>query len=253
MTGNTNIVAIASGKGGVGKTWLAVSLAHAAARAGRRVLALDGDIGLANLDIQLGIAPTRDLGSWATGAAPLKALVQPTPAGFDLIPGASGQAGVAGLPPTEISRLGGEFIEAARGYDLGVIDVAAGVEATQLRLAAAAGRTLLVITEDPTSLTDGYAFVKLAQRMQNPPNFSVVVNMAANKTSGAKAYAALANACRSFLKIEPPLLGIVRRDNSVANAIRRQTPILEIAPGSAAALDVLDLFEAVTPAAASAA
>jgi len=253
MTGKPNIVAVASGKGGVGKTWLTVTLAHAAARAGRRVITLDRHIGLANRDSQLGIAPTRDLSAWASGSAPLKALVQPTPAGFDLIPGASGPAGLAGLAPTEISRLGGEFAEAAAGYDLALTHVAAGVEATQLRLAGAAGRTLLVITEDPTSLTDGYAFVKLAQRLQHPPAFDVVVNMAETKASGAKAHAALANACKTFLKIEPKLLGVIRRDPAVAAAIRRQTLILEAAPGAPAALDVLDMLDALAPKRASAA
>lgn len=245
MTDNVNILAVASGKGGVGKTWLSITLAQAAAKAGHRVIVLDGDIGLANVDIQIGVAPTRDLSLWANGSEGLAGVAQSTPAGFDLIPGASGHGGMSGLPTSEIARLAAEFAVVASGYDLGLIDVSAGVEPAQLRLAAGAGRCLLVITEDPTSLTDGYAFVKMAQRLRHPPTFEVVVNMAETEDSGARAHAALARACQSFLKFEPKLAGVIRRDAAVAAAIRRQTPILDSAPGSTAAKDVTQLLAAV--------
>lgn len=246
MSRSSKILAVASGKGGVGKTWLTITLAHAAARAGLRAIVLDGDMGLANVDIQLGMAPQRDLSAWSHSDTPLEAIVQTTPAGFDLIPGASGSGAMAGMTGPEIARLGGDFHALAESYDLGFIDVAAGVEPAQLRLAGAAGRCILTITEDPTSLTDGYAFVKLAQRLKRPPAFQVVVNMAETPESGAKAHGALANACGSFLKITPPLVGVIRRDPGVAAAIRRQTPILDLAPGSRAAMDATRLLDALT-------
>lgn len=253
MTSHQNILAVASGKGGVGKTWLTVTLAHAATKAGRRVIVLDGDIGLANIDIQLGLAPTRDLSLWAAGKADLASLAQPTPAGFDLIPGASGSGVMAGVGGAEIARLVGEFANLAAGYDFGMIDISAGVEPAQIRLAGAARRCLLVITEDPTSLTDGYAFVKVAQRLKRPPTFEVVVNMAESADSGAKAHAALSRACKSFLGVETKLLGVVRRDPAVAAAIRRQAPLLETARGAAAASDVNAILAAALPSPARAA
>ncbi len=243
MTSPRNTVAIASGKGGVGKTWLSITLAHAAVRARRRVLLLDGDIGLANVDIQIGITPTRDLSLWGAGEAELKTIVQSTPAGFDLIPGASGSGAMAGLGGAEIARLVGDFALLAADYDVGMIDISAGVDPAQIRLAGAAGRCILVITEDPTSLTDGYAFIKMSQRLKRPPTFEIVVNMAENKVSGAKAYAALARACKSFLKLEPKLAGVIRRDPAVAAAIRRQTPILDLTPAAPAAMDVTALLD----------
>ena len=242
MTEAANIIAIASGKGGVGKTLLSCTLAHLAARKGQRVIVLDGDIGLANVDIQLGLTPVRDMGHWATGEAGLAEIVQQTPHGFDVIPGASGSAAMSGLGGAEIARLLAEFRQLANAYDLGLIDISAGVEARQIRLAGAAGRCLLTITEDPTSLTDGYAFVKMAQRLKRPPRFDVAVNMASDKAAGEKAYQSLAKACESFLKVRLNLLGVIRRDNAVAQAIRRQTPIMETAPGAKAAMDADELF-----------
>lgn len=247
MTDASNLIAIASGKGGVGKTWLAVTLAHAAVRAGKRVVVLDGDIGLANVDIQIGATPVNDLSLWASGQESLAAILQKTPAGFDLIPGASGSGAMSGFPAKDVPRLAAEFAELASGYDLGLIDVAAGIDPAQLQLAAAAPRCLLVITEDPTSLTDGYAFIKMAQRLPKPPAFEIVANMAETRATGGRAQAALLRACRSFLHFQPKLAGVIRRDPAVAHAIRRQTPILQAAPHCNAAVDVERLTLSVMP------
>jgi len=245
MNQSNNIFAVVSGKGGVGKTWLAITLAQTAAKAGQRVLLMDGDIGLANVDIQLGIAPTRDLTLWALGKADLKSLVMPTDAGFDLIPGASGSGAMAGLSGTEVARLAGDFAGVAADYDLALIDVAAGADPAQIRLAGAARRCILVITEDPTSLTDGYAFMKIAQRLRRPPKFEVVVNMAERPGTGANAHTALARACNSFLKLDPPLLGVIQRDTAVVGAIKRQTPLLNAAPGALAAREVANVLQSL--------
>lgn len=242
MSTPSNIVAVASGKGGVGKTWLSVTLAHAAARAGAKTIVLDGDIGLANVDIQLGLTPTRDISLWASGEATLASIVQPSGLGFDVIPGASGSGVMANLGASEISRLVGDYRALAAGYDLALIDISAGVEPAQLRLAGAASRCLLVITEDPTALTDGYAFIKLAQRLKRPPAFEVVVNLADSKASGRKSFGALAKACGSFLEVEPKLAGVIRRDPAVAAAIRRQSPILKLTPSADAATDASDVL-----------
>lgn len=245
MTNQPDLVAIASGKGGVGKTWLTVTLAQAMAEAGRTVLVLDGDIGLANVDIQIGLAPSRDIADWVRDACRLADIVQTADAGFDIIPGASGSAVMSGLGPAEIARLIGEFRTLAASYDFGLIDIAAGVDPAQLRLAGAARRCLLTITEDPTSLTDGYAFIKLAQHLKRPPSFEIVVNMAESHASGEKCYGALVQATKNFLGIEPPLAGVIRRDPAVASAIRRQTPILDTAPGAPAASDARMLAAAL--------
>ncbi len=245
MTGQTEIVAVASGKGGVGKTWLSITLAHAACLAGRSAIILDGDIGLANVDIQAGISPRLDLSAWAQGDAALAEIVHHADAGFDVIPGASGSSAMAGLGAPDIARLIGDFRNLASAYDLGLIDISAGVEAAQIRLAGAAGRCLLVITEDPTALTDGYAFVKLAQRLKRPPRFGVVVNMAESKESGVAAYKALAKATTGFLKVEPALVGVIRRDPAVAGAIRRQTPLLAAAPHAPAADDARAILASI--------
>lgn len=246
MSRPSSLLAIASGKGGVGKTWLSITLAHAVAKSGRKAIILDGDIGLANIDIQIGLAPTRDLSLWASEGIGLGQLTMPTAHGFDIIPGASGSSIMAGAKPAEIARMAGEFSTLASDYDVGIIDISAGIDATQLRLAGATGRCLLVVTEDPTSLTDGYAFIKLAHKSGRAPEFEIVVNMAETAQSGEKIYAALARACKSFLGIEPPLAGIIRRDPAVAQAIRRQTPLLAHAPGAPAALDVQALATSLT-------
>lgn len=253
MSRHSSLLAVASGKGGVGKTWLAVTLAQALAANGCRSVLLDGDIGLANVDIQLGLAPTRDLSLWATGASSLDGLTMRTGAGFDIIPGASGGNLFNGKPMAEITRLMGDFSTLAANYDLGLIDIGAGIEPTQLRLASAAGRSLLVVTEDPTSLTDGYAFIKMAHKAGNAPTFEVVVNMAETYESGRQIYAALSNAAKSFLGIEPALAGVIRRDPAVARAIRRQTALLNFDRECEAAQDVRRLASTLMTKSAAAA
>jgi len=234
-----NMLAIASGKGGVGKTWLSVTLSQALARDGKRVLLFDGDLGLANVDIQLGLQPANDLAGVLDGSYELSEAVTNHPAGgFDVIAGRSGTGSLANIPAGRLRQLMDDLVALAPHYDRVILDLGAGLERSVRQLAAMAATSLIVATDEPTSLTDAYAFIKLSH-MQNPKSDQrVVINMATSPAEGERTYATLLKACESFLKISPPLAGVVRRDNKVKDAIRHQVPILTRHPNCEAAKDI---------------
>ena len=238
-----NILAVASGKGGVGKTWFSITLAHSLARAGSRVLLFDGDLGLANVDVQLGVTPERDLASVIAGQITLEQAVTKHTAGFDIVAGRSGSGSLATLPASRLLSLRDELGEFGQGYDWVVLDLGAGIERT-VRLLAAQSRACLVITTDePTAITDAYAFIKVSTLERLVDNPQIVINMAANQRDGERTYQTLLRACREFLKIEPKLAGVVRRDDHVKDSIRRQTSLLTRHPGCDAAADVEAIAE----------
>ncbi len=241
-THKNHIIAIASGKGGVGKTWLSVTLSHLCARAGRRVLLFDGDIGLANVDVQLGLTPPRDLSSVLSGKHSLKeAITRYQDGGFDVIAGRSGSASLASLPLDKLERISSELVAIQHEYDMVFLDLGAGVEQNVQYLASLASRCLVVVTDEPTSLTDGYAFIKIARNGKNPPDIAVVINQASTQKEGESTYHAINKACVNFLNISPSLMGIIRKDNKVKDAIRNQKSLIIRAPHSTAATDAAAL------------
>lgn len=239
MTDKTqNLIAIASGKGGVGKTWLSVTLAHLLARSGRSVLLFDGDIGLANVDVQLGLTPQRDLGSVLSGRHTLKEVITPYhEGGFDIIAGRSGSASLATMPLEKLEAVADALRILQNDYDFVMIDLGAGIEQHVQYLASISSRCIVVLTDEPTSLTDAYAFIKISQNSRPAPEISIVVNQAATQKEGELTYQAISRACSNFLGISPPLMGIVRRDNKVKDSIRSQKSLLLKAPHSTAASD----------------
>ncbi len=241
------IIAIASGKGGVGKTWLAITLSHALARTGQRVLLFDGDLGLANVDIQLGLLPHADLGGVVRGSIVAEQAVVSYPGGFDILAGLSGSGALASLDPAALETLMDGLRRLARRYDSIVVDLGAGLGRSVRRMASIADLLLVVATDEPTSLTDAYAVLKLhANDRENGAGAArIVVNMAASRPAGLHTYGALARACATFLGSAPPCAGVVRRDNHVRDAIRSQTPLLGRHPNCAAAEDVEALAQSV--------
>jgi len=243
----SNIVAIASGKGGVGKTWFAITLAHALTRTGRRALLFDGDLGLANLDIQLGLMPKYDLGAVIAGRLTLPQAVTAYPdGGFDVIAGRSGSGNFANLAASRVQMLSDDIAMLAASYDQVILDLGAGVERTVRQLSHGAATCVVLATDEPTSLTDAYAFIKMINAERPGRDIRIVVNVANSTTEGERTYHTLLKACQGFLKMSPPLLGIIRRDAKVREAIRSQTSLLTRYPNSEAALDVETIARRLT-------
>ena len=234
-----NMVAVASGKGGVGKTFFSITLCHALARAGKKALLFDGDLGMANVDIQLGLTPDKDLGGVVEGATSLAdAVTRYTDGGFDILAGRSGSGNLATMGTQQLSDMRNDLIALAKNYDVVCVDLGAGVERPVRQMAGPAAFTYIVLTDEPTSLTDAYAFIKLGRAANPSADMRIVVNMATTTLEGQKTYDTIRKACETFLRYTPPLAGIVRRDTKVRDAIRAQTPLLTRSPLCEAAKDI---------------
>lgn len=232
-------VAVASGKGGVGKTWFAITLAHVCARQGRRVLLFDADLGLANVDIQLGLTPNHDLTEVIAHRVSLtEATLHYEIGGFDIVPGRSGSGSLSSVNPAVLEDMLAALRGEMRRYDLVLLDLGAGLGCSVRRMAAWADTLLVVATEEPTSLTDAYAVLKLRSADRPSGDVRVVVNQASSSQAGERTFAVLQRACQTFLGISPAFAGVIRRDDHVRDAIRRQTLLLVRHPASPAVADV---------------
>lgn len=229
------IVAIASGKGGVGKTSFTLNLARLLAKSGKRVLVFDADLGLANVDVQLGLAPEHDLGGVLRGEATLKEIITPaTEMGFDVIPGRSGSENLPFTTSLERQNILRDLQDIAGSYDIVLLDVAAGVGDEVLAFARNADRTLLVVTPDPSSITDAYAVIKLLKVRHNKANCELVINQAGNDMEGRQTYEKMRMAAERFLNLAVPLVGVVPYDRNYAHAVRTQTLLVDAFPQTAA-------------------
>ncbi|MCK5296043.1 MAG: MinD/ParA family protein [Alphaproteobacteria bacterium] len=239
-----NMIAVASGKGGVGKTWFSITLSHALAKRKQKTLLFDADLGLANIDIQLGLMAERDLGSVIAGRLTLNQAVIPFDnEGFDIIAGRSGSGSLANIPFSRLQMLRDDLSLLSSAYDRVVLDLGAGVEKSVRHFSKNAGTCIVVCTDEPTSLTDAYAFIKITLMDRPDVDIRIVVNAVNSIREGERTYNTLLKACQGFLKISPPLLGVIRRDTRVRDSIRNQTSILTRHPNSEAAADVEAIAE----------
>jgi flagellar biosynthesis protein FlhG len=233
------IIAVGSGKGGVGKARLAITLGQALSRLCRRVLVFDGDLGLANVDIQLNFAPVTDLGSVLAGRATLASVITRCPGtGFDLICGRSGSGRLAQLPRERIDCLLSDLMAVARDHDVLLLDLPAGIDRMVRGSLERATLRLVVATDEPTALTDAYALIKVSEQDVASGRLALVINMARDPEGGRQTFDGLSRVCDRFLQLRPSLAGIVRRDPRVPDTIRHQIPLLTRHPLSDAARDI---------------
>jgi flagellar biosynthesis protein FlhG len=246
------IVAVASGKGGVGKTWLSATLAAALGHGGKRVLLVDCDLGLANVDVQLGVQSEADLNAVVRGWVDLEAAVVGVMGGagrggFDLVAGHSGSGALANLSLEDVVSIIKGLRRLSPHYDVILMDLSAGIDQTVIRFAQAADRVVLVTTDEPPALMDAFAFGKvlhLADHERAPP--WVVINMAENRLKGRRTYDHFAAVCEQHLGFRPPLGGVILRDPRVPDAIRAQTPLSVRHPQAQAFEDAQRVAEALS-------
>jgi flagellar biosynthesis protein FlhG len=237
-----NVFAVASGKGGVGKTWFAVTLSHALANLGERTLLFDGDFGLANVDIQLGLMPKCDLTGVVGGQLTLNQAAQPfDDGGFDIIAGRSGSSALTHIPANQVQHLGNDLGVLSASYDRVIIDLGAGLERPTRQLTTKAGTCLVITADEPTAMTDAYAFIKTMAKDRPGLDLRIVVNQSDSIRDGERTYNTLRRACEGFLGISPPLAGVIRWDKRVRDTIKAQQPLLTHAPSCAAARDVVTI------------
>lgn len=239
------VISVTSGKGGVGKTHTTVNLGLALSKLGKRVLLLDGDLGLANINVMLGFKPSLTLEAVLTGQAKLPEIIVPSPLGFDVIPASSGVVEMTNLSEEERLGLVESFDELATRYDYMLVDTAAGIGDNVLYFNDAAEQILVVITPEPTSITDAYALIKVLSTRSGRREFDVIVNRAPAGNDGRPSFAQLATATDRFLNVRLKFLGCISEDESVVQAVLKQSPFLHLFPNTKASRDVTRLAKKI--------
>lgn len=234
-------IALTSGKGGVGKTSIATNLAIAFARQGRRVLLVDGDLSLGNVDLLLGVVPTRNLGDVIFGRASIEEVVLKTVDGVLLLPSASGVEELADLDDFRRERLFRELARLEDSAELILLDTGSGIGRQTIHLARAADQVVVVTTPEPTAFSDAYATLKVLSRGRINGRPGIVVNMAATPEEGRETERRIRLVAERFLRLKPEYLGHVLLDTAVGRAVRGQLPLLKAFPRSPAAACIEDL------------
>lgn len=230
----TKLLTIASGKGGAGKTSISLNLALALADANYRVCLFDADLGLANVNILTGLYPQHGLAQVMEGSHTLSDIMIRNFNGIDIIPGSSGVEKLANLTSQEAGRLIRAFL-ALPDYDYFLIDTSAGISSQVLSFCRAAQEMILVVTPEPTSLTDAYSLLKVLSKKGTMPNIRVVVNRVRTAQEAKASYAKLKKTVFNFLSTRISPLGIVARDPSVSSAVVAQIPFIIKYPDTQAA------------------
>jgi flagellar biosynthesis protein FlhG len=242
----TMSVSVLSGKGGVGKTSIALNLSYALHGLGRSLMIMDCDLGLANLDVMLGISPERNLQDLLSPGVEADAIRFPLEqGGLDLLPAASGVPELVEMDEDVRAHLLQKLNSLFRQYDYLVLDLGAGISSTVLSFAVMSRTRIIVLTPEPTSLTDSYAMIKVLATRHGIKDFLLVVNQAAGPEEAQQTYLRISNAAEKFLGIKPVLLGHVRQDPMVNESIRRQVPLLKLAPRAKASQDILTIARRV--------
>ena len=230
--GPVQVIAVTGGKGGVGKTSVAVNLATALATTGRRVMLLDGDLGLANVDVFLGLSPRHTMAHVLSGERSLEEIILESPHGVQVVPGASGVADLANLSAAGHLSLVQAFSSLTNRVDTMIVDTSAGISHSVVQFSQASQHVLLVVCDEPASMTDAYALIKVLSRNHDVTRFRVLANMVRSPGDGEILFEKLQRVTSKFLEVTLEYVGEIPEDPYLRRAIREQRPVVGAFPSS---------------------
>ena len=225
----TQIITITSGKGGVGKSSLTVNLGLALVKAGKRVLLFDADLGLANINVLMGIIPKYNLYHLMKGSKKMSEVIVHSPEGLDIIPGASGYSSLADMSRKEREVIL-EGLEELNRYDIVLVDTGAGISANVVDFTLPADKILVVTTPEPTSITDAYGIIKSIVLVDPSKSISLIVNRANASLEGRKVAERLVSICSQFLEYNIVNYSFILEDENVSRSVRKQKPFYLLYP-----------------------
>ncbi|MGR9071574.1 MAG: MinD/ParA family protein [Gammaproteobacteria bacterium] len=239
------VIAITSGKGGVGKTNVSANLGVALARMGRRTALLDADLGLANVDVLLGVYPQYNLSHVLSGDKTLSEVMVEGPSGLKIIPASSGVQKMSELSSAEQACLIHAFSDIDRELDVLLVDTAAGISGSVINFARASQEIILVVCDEPTSLTDAYAFIKLMNRDYGLHHFHILTNRVGNLRQGRALFEKLMKVTDRYLDVALSLVGVVTEDENLRKAVLKQCAVVDAFPESASSKAFVDIAKKI--------
>ena len=239
------VIAVSGGKGGVGKSNVAVNLGIALSQMGRRVVLLDADLGLGNIDVLLGITANRNIQDVISGECDLRDVLVNGPIGIKIVPASSGTQKMTQLSTLEHAGLINAFSELGDQIDVLIVDTAAGISEFVVSFLRASQELLLVVCDEPTSITDAYALIKLMNRDYGTNRFRILANQVRNEQEGRHLFEKLTRVTERFLDVALQYVGIVPYDEAVKKAVQRQKAVLDAYPRAKASLAIKALAEKV--------
>lgn len=235
------VISITGGKGGVGKTNVTLNLAMTLAQLGKKVLVLDADLGLANCDVMLGLRVDKNLSHVLNGTATLDDILIEGPFGIKIVPATSGSQSMTELSPVEHASLIRAFSELQTPVDVLLVDTAAGISDMVLSFSRASQDVLMVVCDEPSSITDAYALMKILSRDHGVDRFKIVANMVRSLKEGQELFAKLTRVTDRFLDVTLELVATVPYDENVRKAARKQKAFIEAFPKTAASMAIKGL------------
>lgn len=239
------VIAVTGGKGGVGKSNISINIGVCLAEMGRRVALMDADLGLANLDVLLGLRPKHNIEDVLAGDCTLQEILLTGPAGIKVIPASSGTQRMTTLGAMEHAGLIHAFSEISENIDVLIVDTAAGISDSVISFVRAAQEVLVVVCDEPSSITDAYALIKILNKDYGVDRFRVVANMTRTNQEGRNLYNKLTQVADRFLDVTLQYVGGVPFDESVRKAVQRQRSVVELSPNSKAARAYKELAEKI--------
>ena len=243
---DTRVISVTSGKGGVGKTHIAANLAYLLSRLNKKTLVLDADVGLANIDVILGINTRYNLSHVLKGEKTLAETIIEGPGGIRILPSPSGIPEMTDLSRGQKLTLLDELNTLNDSLDFMMIDTGAGISANVMYFNMAAKEIIVVTTPEPTAMTDAYALIKVLYQRHAKKRFRLIVNMVKNAMEAKEIYARLSNATDHFLNLTIEYLGHIVLDEKVKEAVRQQTALAEIYPQCPAARCLAKIAEKIS-------